>query len=774
MKSLMQLSLVILLAVPQAVAAEREPTIAVDYLPERLGDTLMRTHVLVRARISKITAPERGDVPSRPQDDSWYPVCCVAEMDVTESYPKLAESHLTFTVTRMSKGGEVRSEPMEAIVVLRRAPQGLIAAGGFPTSGVYAITPNGCTSLPDVGADVPVELAWELLCDVLDYFDEKSAPENSRKWTDRLASGNQVQVQAAKTYIDIVRDDVPFPAVPENAKQALDHLVSGRIAEASAALDYFNTVTEAELPPAVVMDRIEKEYQSLQPPKQYGVVTPTMKNFHEFSLRAIQTLVRVADPPTVSRAYDLFVKDCRLVRRLFPEKIGAPALSEPVLRLVLKYPGPERRQRAEYLLTTAEEVREVGYGTTRPYFSGADPVWPLLKETPGDDMQQLLLDIKKDPRKYHFFYPEYLKNDLQGDTGADDLSALIKDYEDGNSEALYRIQPLLTAPCQELVPLMLKADWYGRGKRTGLHSPELQMLPRIAAQVMPNPAFVPNIKAAIEKCQTPELVWALYTCGEEKEALRLAVDVVEHPAAVSGDDAYIRFKDPPKYTLLLGKTRAPEAAKVLDRQVRPKALNKWAKTYGQYVLQTPGNRIPPRNPAKETLLQAATLALAYQGPESVVRLKELLVGEDPAGRLAAAIGLLYNGNESGKAELDNFVQSETPPFLDLWYAVSSNTTGPVVPEVEYLRNGAVDKVYLERLARGPFNPFQEAFFIRDSGLLRDYPNVIIPLLISRLEKPRMRSDAADLLFYATRHRIPENTTDIVGAWRKYLDSLQVE
>ncbi|MBI2432748.1 MAG: hypothetical protein HYV26_07755 [Candidatus Hydrogenedentes bacterium] len=168
------------------------------------------------------------------------------------------------------------------------------------------------------------------------------------------------------------------------------------------------------------------------------------------------------------------------------------------------------------------------------------------------------------------------------------LHALMKSYQRGESEVLFNLRKLASVDDPEFIKFLLEIDWNGRGTRTGMSAPEMQVLPRLVATRLPRAELVPKLLQTYETCPQPALLWALHACGARAEALHQALMVFQEPKTLRQPATYAALRDLPEMILFLGLTKSPEAYVIIQQYIEPEVLEERTKAFKKIMNQGPG------------------------------------------------------------------------------------------------------------------------------------------------------------------------------------------
>jgi hypothetical protein len=548
----------------------------------------------------------------------------------------------------------------------------------------------------DLGAAIPTELAWDALRELLDAFHDRGDDEAKEKWLDRLTSTVPSDVFTAQAYLKIrglegrttpdartktVLERIHTGSLAETAL-ALAYFESlpGLQPDRGAILDHLEGAFE-------VIANFARS--------QNGEISEEDKAFYagfrSMFAATLPTFENGASAEETTRMYELFLKVTRdpwgTVNGKYPIQSTRGRSSRPppntsILRMVANDPGPKRMERVRQLSETKESIRwrRGGWHTLR-YFRHVYDVTRALSDATGDGADEILLHMARQPDQFKVIRefrdlesvwsalitrrPSELKEILMpllrdpslaspAATGGRDevirsvastlvrLSRAIDDpdekfellrtaYRQGYSDALFYLADVAAGHEEALKELLLDIDWnIEPGSRLG--SAKIHWIPKLISEHVPDPAFVPRLREAMEAIGSrPGWVVALYECGEKEEAVSLAIQALEKQN-VSVEDPHSLHtfsREHPKYLLILGYSRSAEAKPILERFTDRDNVEDYlddivtldaAAGDDQYKEMI----IHIRKGLPTSLLDAATLGLAYHGGNSILRLKELL------------------------------------------------------------------------------------------------------------------------------------------------------
>ena len=284
-------------------------------------------------------------------------------LEVYKSYPALGVGEIKkgregiFAIRRLARG---RNQPYE--VSVEHGSIYLIDKANSVVSGV-----------PSAGDGRPVEQAWEFMCDLYDsiHGDEQLKAAALSKELRLLVSSNQLD-------------------------------------ECYAALLLLEWSPEAVVKADDVMGAIERFYGCVKPGRaRQGVVaacrSETYLGFVALGLKAIG---KVGDEDSAERIWVLYVEDMGSESPVF--KNESYSIFEKVVRLAVKFPGPDRRRQLEKAFKARSDTEYEQISTwqelqkknlIRPVHSAVR----VLAQAYDEDIEGLLLEMCHDPRRFGIY-----------------------------------------------------------------------------------------------------------------------------------------------------------------------------------------------------------------------------------------------------------------------------------------------------------------------------------------------------------------------------------
>jgi len=667
---------------------------------------------------------------------------------------------------------------------------------GFIRQDTYSSTRNTrrsglrSDSWPSVLIGQPISLdeAWEFVMDVYDAVHEGKQPSNERLdyWLANLQS---------EDFIDCWM-----------------------------AVEFFNTLAAPPVVPELIIDAIERHLRTSnvgEPDEDLPAYLNSSYQRTTFLTEAIDVLLLVADEPAVDRILALYNEN-------------EDDFMVNMFRLTLKHPGPKRRERfvSLFSLFVAQDDHQLRRELARMLPS-------VLGTAEGRDIDELLLDMVEDPAGVGIFDVEYIEEYLGAIWATAAQKALpefgtyieqvlanpsiidlkFKDREPTEEQIVelaqcaYHIH-ILAAHARGLISrkqaLQMLVEQYRQGNRINdvgtlwlevidsiaqlIEAEDEEMIPFlretlpnedvvpiiITAEGMSDPSLVPAIKEALDKEVTGRLLRALFACGEEKEAIAIALAVMGKPIS---DDPNLtdsvrigyKFGDRAGVIRFLGTTA--------DKTLIPTVEYFTREDVFQDLRQE-----SPRG--TDELRQSAVLALArLAGDSAIPRLKQLYDSGDIYIRVFAAVSLYYLADDTGYELVEHFV----------------NHTERSIPEVEmewdphkkcgevffqyplmYLCSPRMKELLFERLQdlrHGFDTNYRSGDYGYGYAFLKQPKQQVLPILVEQLdsEDREVRKCANRLLKELTGRdfgfrddRFAGQQDDIIERWRSYVDNYLAE
>jgi hypothetical protein len=784
----------------------------IAYEPPPVSKIVEASDFVVRARVHSVSldvedlkaAILKKELDRYGYDHFGAAVKTEAELEVLEGYPSVPAvdgDRLVLWPVLNAEALDVLEEGKEYLIALQQDGDIIWHLPDRDMEGVYSVDPNsGMVSGYRLRyGSMPLDEMWELIMDSYDAIHEAKQPSGEvlDYWLGKLQSDEHMDSWSAVDYFSIF----PEPPVPPE--------LLGDIIE-----DHFDALVQAYRAlmaheESLVPHRRGKEWKAV-----YRPIVDDIYRQLSFLTETLGLLVQVADEPTVDRMLDLYEQEASSPKSLFDKQNGyqeeAPKpLVLKIVRLVLKHPGPKRRERFVKLCfyrplpkllssnmgqvieelgrTDGEDIDRLLMDMVRsPATFGIDEnydqrgrLWEAMARRGQHDFREYLEQFLADPNesdlaKFEDYKPEYLQYavrdakelfnkyfataDQRASAHKEDLEALVEQYRAGETSVMDSIAELIQPEDTEYVPFLRK------------QADTLETDPAVMiASKFPDPCFVRVLREALEQEVTGHLLDALFACGAQEEAIEIALAELEEPGIKDGGSigSLIRF---------LGTTGRASVLPVIEDFTRQDVI----ELYRQESWQS-------YDPAH--LQQKAILALARLGGESaVLRMKELYESEDTdiLVRITAAVSLYYLGEDTGYEFLRYFVnhtERSIPEIEARWGVDLASGYGFQVPIVTHLRSSRTDELLLERLRRGIDSADRKGYILR-SSFFRDYQHELLPIAVGHLSSRdrKSRRYAHDMLksmtfvrklprpdFGFDPDRFPGQQDEAIERWRSYVE-----
>jgi HEAT repeat protein len=713
---------------------------------------------------------------------SGAPIKTTVQLRVLEVYPPLPSNvgeKIRFTPVFNSEDINLLEEGKEYLIALSHR-NGLFWLQRW-NRGVYPVDPNSTEVANLRNGRMPLDEVWEFIMDSYDAIHEGTLPsaEVFDYWVAKLQS-----------------DDMT---------------------NCLTAIEYFNTLPEPAAPAELVVDAMERFLGGRIVDSDKDVVNAGLRR-DCLAVETLELLSEVADEPTVERMVALYEQDVSSGQGIFHEEMsrydGTGSVPESIvkmLKFVLERPGPERRER--FLSLLSQLLGRAGEETWRRQECVRwvlEAVGDDLGKVEGADIDALVLDMLENPASFDIstFYslsfvwkaaqarglPEfgaYLEQFLADPPmqisdawhGEHAIGAYARKtmgrkeaiqyvaglYEQGkiSTNAVMDVMNELLEPQDiEFVWLLseaVKRDWW--------------MAPILAAEVLPDPCLVPALRQALEREEPGRgmLLQALFACGEEEQAIEMALAFVqrhfdEQGAETAGkpyDDYDLRATI--KFLGASGDVSAIPAIEYFVPDDMDEPLS--------------GSINEPRN--------IPIQALARLGGESAVaRLKNLYDSQDILVRLLAALSLYYLGDDTGYELLEHFVNGteRSIPEVEMHWGRSWSLAEVFHRPLLYLRSADTDALLLESLGHHGFPHEDIGGTGNDSryyayAFAKEYKHQILPILVEQLfsNDGKVRESADGLLRRLTGQNFgfqPDKfvfqQTEPIERWRSYVEDYLAE
>ena len=601
--------------------------------------------------------------------------------------------------------------------------------------------------------------------------------------------------------------------------------------ESWMALEYLSVLRGPAVAPSAILAVVEKHLT--HPPAGYDPDQVSSYQRTAFLVDAIRVLLVSADEAAVDRLMTLYEKS--LVDSqdgFYRVSVLKDDLTDKMLRLSLKLPGPERRRR---FLIVFSPMADSGRSGTDHDLEVMLP--EMLAGIEEDDIDVLLWDMVQKPAGFGICDAGVLQTvwilaaqrilahveDYLGEVLADPDNAaaglreeiraetkdiveaaqlaihwhvvaceamglisrteaierLIDQYKGHNVSMRYNntsvigsIAELIEPTDTQFLPFFARVLAGGDGYPGPNYLTSL--LPVVlTAERMFDPSLVPAVRGALRERVTGRLLEILYYCGQQEEAVGMALPIIE--ALVNDDPAWresvrkwYEFEDLAGLVYFLGATEDPQYAPVVEQFTDGPVFERLYKecTDGATELQ-----------------RAAVLALGRLGDAGVIpHLRKLYASDDTYIRILAAWSLFHLGDNLGAGMIAHFVNhtERSQPDLELhwdqWYGCDDLFRMPLM----YLRSPETDALLLEslnNLAHG-FSPDR---FLGQYGygyaFLKKYKQQVLPILVAHLNSTnrRARESANGLLktltgrdFGFCEDMFAGQQVRVVERWRDYV------
>jgi hypothetical protein len=674
---------------------------------------------------------------------SGAPVKSTVQLNVLGSHPPLPShigERIHFTPVLLSENINLLEEGKEYLIATKN-DQDIFWLHKW-NRGIYPVDPNGAMAGNLRNGPMMIDEVWAFIMDAYDAIHEGALP-----------SGEILDYWLAR-------------------------LQSNDMTDCLTAIEYFNTLPEPVAPQDLVMDAMER-FLSGRIIDSEETSNPTDAGLRHscFALETLDLLTRVTDEPTVERMMALYEQHAASLQNISSvvPYWREETLASKMIRLALKHPGPERRER--FLSLFSQLLEEAGSedGRLNMLF---EAISKELGKTEGADIDELLMDILEDPAAFgilEFYHlslvwkaaanrdlPEfgaYLEQFLSdppmrmSDTwhAEDAMRTYVRKTGDRKHAILQYVVDLLEPQDTEFIPFLCEALPNDHGIAT------------LIADVLPDPCFIPVLRAELEKEVNGELLRGLFACGAEQEAIEIALAGFENP--ISDDHPYLIDHNPEGVRSHLQRTIIQFLGTTGDESVLP------------FIEQFTRN-----GPQKDAVLALGRLGSAAAIP----RLRELYESEDIdiSVRIATALSLYCLGDDTGYELLEHFANgtARSLPQIHpmgghwLWHQIFEE---PAL----YLRSPRTDELLLQSFRSSYFCPctFYAIAHKVGSGMCafaREYEREILPILADQLtnRNPATRKYVNALLKRLTGQDFgfqPEKfvlqQAEAIECWRTYVD-----
>jgi hypothetical protein len=674
---------------------------------------------------------------------SGAPVKTTVQLNVLGSHPSLPSNvaeRIDFTPVLLSENINLLEEGKEYLIAFKN-DQDIFWLHKW-NRGIYPVEPNGAMAANLRNGPMTIDEVWAFVMDAYDAIHEGALP-----------SGEILDYWLAR-------------------------LQSNDMTDCLTAIEYFNTLAQPIAPQDLVMDAMER-FLSGRIIDSEETSNPTDAGLRHscFALDTLDLLTRVADEPTVERMMALYEQHAASLQNISSvvPYWREETLASKMIRLALKHPGPERHER--FLSLFSQLLEEAGSegGRLNMLF---EAISKELGKTEGADIDELFVDILEDPAAFGIseFYrlslvwkavanrdlPEfgaYLEQFLSdppmrmSDTwhAEDAIRTYVRKTGDRKHVMLQYVVDLLEPQDTEFIPFLREALANDHGIAT------------VIADVLADPCFIPVLRAELEKEVNGELLRALFACGQEQEAIGIALAGFENP--ISDDHPYLIDHNPEGVRSHLQRTIIQFLGTTGDQSVLP--------FIGQFTTHGPQ--------------RDAVLALGRLGSESAIPpLRELYESEDIdiIVRIATALSLYCLGDDTGYELLQHFANGTARSLPQIhpmgghwiWHQIFEE---PAL----YLRSPRTDELLLESFRSSYFCPctfYAIAHKVGSSmrAFAREYEREVLPILVDQLSNrnPATRKYVNALLKHLTGQDFAFQPERFVGQqdeqiekWRSYVE-----
>jgi len=568
---------------------------------------------------------------------------------------------------------------------------------------------------------------------------------------------------------------------------------------------------EPAVRPEVLVDAIERQREELLarlPGDGWTALPPEGYSFTGFAGEALGLLAKVADNNTVEHMVKLYADD------LSTPRSALAGLEMPMVYLVLAVPGPSRAERFLFLYET-RVVSEVKTERSTRFFNRSlvqrkHEAIQALEDFQGDDIDEILLMMFADPRRFHLgtsldLWPVINTLAKRGNTSIrepleaflanpEEVSLGVRHYEDLEGTVRMVREVLVTLAesqargddrehnLRQLIEAYRQGSTWLAGRICWLIEPgddeaiaALREMPMadvayIVARKVPDPSFAPLLREALEPRVTASLLEALHACGAESEALDMALAELTKPLPNRNKRA-VRdaVQERSRIVAFVGRTGDPQVVPLLAKEDSPPGGPKISDDLRRTVLEY----------ALRDTRENAILALTRLRAESAMALlEEEYLSDDPRRRIVAAVALYYLGDETGLDLLRKFTQHDersVPEINDLY--MMQGMTADFQRAIRYLRSPRTDALFLERIRNG----FGDGDYnlAGDFAFAKDHEAELLPLLVDYLESTDR--EARHEAYYALNaitgsnfgfdyRQLAGQQPKVVAEWRDYVNS----
>jgi HEAT repeat protein len=664
------------------------------------------------------------------------------------------------------------------------------------TLGSSSSEPSGSGSADERIVPIALDEAWQFVMDVYDAVHEAKHPQGEvlDYWLEKLQS---------------------------------DYFI-----DCWMAVEYLGTLAWPPVEPDTIIDAIERHLRISDGGDPDEDLPAYLNSYYQrttFFTEALDLLLLVADEPAVDRMMVLYQQAVSSPEPIFHEvRENEDDLMVNMFRLALKHPGPKRRERfvSLFSLLVAQDDHQIRHELTRmvPWLFGA---------AEGGDIDQLLLDMSEDWAGFGISGVEYIEEYVGSIWAAAakralpefggyleqvlaEPSTVIIESQDGqvNEEQIVELAQdayhvhILAAHARGQVSreqaVETLVEQYRQGSRIndvgGAWDPVIDSIAQlieaedrqligflretlsseeviatiIVAEGMSDPSLVLAVKEALGERVTGELLEALFACGGQEEAIKMALAETDKPV---NDDPELtdsvrigyKFEDRARVIRFLGTTGDESLIPVVEHFTHEDVIE-------QFRQENPGGAVE--------LQRGAVLALARLGGESVIpRLKQLYESGDIYIRILTALGLYYLGDETGYELLEHFVDhtERSVPEIEMewdhWKRCGDMYEFPLM----YLRSDRMEELLFARLhdlRHGFSTNFRSGDYGYGYAFLKEHKQQVLPVIVEQLDsKDREARQCANGTlkeltgrdFGFRKDRFAGQQDQVIQRWRAYIE-----
>ncbi len=386
----------------------------------------------------------------------------------------------------------------------------------------------------------------------------------------------------------------------------------------------------------------------------------------------------------------------------------------------------------------------------------ANPAAPEFADFPIDSREQLSIHAREALEIYTRMLPhaERMQEDIRLAKNGD-LNALYRAMRDATEEDVRYIPEFAAIPQSSLVSTNPNiADAFAT----------------MAGTALPDPSFLPQLRALATSNSSASVLVALKACGDESLARSLALELLVRPPSGTNTSGVFQDVQNRMGTLtFLASLHDPEMLPEIDRYTRSDLLNAF-RAKSEAAARTDKKEYASYQVGG--LERTAILALASTSAGAIPRLKEIYAQDDIGVRIVAAMGLYALGDDTGKDIVQKFAEHrelEDPEIAARWRI---DLIGVFHDAARFLESPRVDAVLLERIKRGMDDSDHNISSYR--AFVNTNKRIILEALLVNLESrnPRLRADAARLLEEITNEKseydpdvLPRNQQEAIQQWR---------